>query len=284
MKRLFPILLCLLLASCHSNKSAMTGGGSALPGNVNNAEAALSRIVESVNQNRQTEEYVTSKMSLNLSDGSKKVSVGGTLRMKRNDVIQLSLVALGIMEVGRLEMTPDYLLVMDRMGKQYVKVNYKDVPFMKEAGIDFYTFQSLFWDELFLFGDKGSRPDEKRFKKSLADGLVKLVNTDSHQMVLTFLADATDALVKQTSVASRKQADDAVLDWQYQAHTQLGKKNFPSQMKIQVNIPKKPLQALISLSNVKANDSWETRTEINNKRYKEVTLEEVMERIMKLTE
>ena len=153
---------------------------------------------------------------------------------------------------------------------------------MKEAGIDFYTFQSLFWDELFLFGDKGSRPDEKRFQKSLADGIVKLVNTDSHQMVLTFLADAADALVKQTSVASRKQADDAVLDWQYQAHTQLGKKDFPSQMQIQVNLPKKPVKALINLSNVKADDDWETRTEVNNKRYKEVTLEEVMERLMKL--
>ena len=282
MKRLIPILLCLLLASCHSRKSAMTGGGSTLPSAVNTAEAALSRIVENVNQNRQTEEYVTSKMNLNLSSGTKSVSVGGTLRMKRNDVIQLSLVALGIMEVGRMELTPDYMMVVDRMGRQYVKVDYKDVPFMKEAGIDFYTFQSLFWDELFLFGDKGSRPDEKRFQKSLADGIVKLVNTDSHQMVLTFLADAADALVKQTSVASRKQADDAVLDWQYQAHTQLGKKNFPSQMQIQVNLPKKPVKALINLSNVKADDGWETRTEVNNKRYKEVTLEEVMERLMKL--
>ena len=73
-----------------------------------------------------------------------------------------------------------------------------------------------------------------------------------------------------------------MLDWQYQAHTQFGKKQFPSQMQIQVNLPKKPVKALISLSNVKANDDWETRTEINNKRYKEVTLEEVMERIMKL--
>lgn len=284
MKRLFPILLCLLLASCHSHKSAMKGGGAALPDAVNNAEAVLSRIVENVNQNRQTEEYVTSKMNLNLSSGTKSVSVGGALRMKRNDVIQLSLVALGIMEVGRLEMTPDYIMVMDRMGRQYVKANYKDIEFMKEAGIDFYTFQSLFWDELFLFGDKGSQPNEKRFQKSLADGIVKLVNTDSRQMVLTFLADAASALVKQTSVASSKKAADAVLDWQYQAHTQLGKKKFPSQMEVQVNLPKKPVKAIISLSNVKANDDWETRTEVNTKRYKEVTLDEVMERIMKLAQ
>jgi hypothetical protein len=263
---------------------AMNGGMAEGPSVVNTAEASMARIVENVNARRQTEEYVTSKLNLKLMAGTKEASVGGSLRMKRNDVIQISLVAFGIMEVGRLEMTPTTLLVMDRIGHQYVQVDYDEVPFLKEAGIDFYTFQSLFWDELFLFGDKGAQPDEKRFKKSLSDGMLKLVNTDSRQMVLTFLADAASALVRQTSVASSKNADEAVLDWQYQAHTRLGKSDFPTQMQILVNVPKKPVQAQISLSNVKANSDWETRTEINTKRYKEVTLEEVMERIMKLAQ
>ena len=279
-----PLVLCLLLSACHSRKMAMNGGTAEGPSVANTAEASMARIVENVNARRQTEEYVTSKMSLKLSAGEKEASVGGSLRMKRDDVIQLSLVALGIMEVGRLELTPTTMLVMDRIGHQYVRVNYEDVPFLKEAGIDFYTFQSLFWDELFLFGDKGARPDEKHYRKSLSDGMLKLVNTDSRQMVLTFLADAASALVRQTSVASSKKADEAVLDWQYQAHTRLGKSDFPTQMQINVNIPKKPVQARISLSNVKANSDWETRTEVNTKRYKEVTLGEVMDKIMKLAE
>ncbi len=284
MRRVIPLLLCLLLTACHNRKMAMNGGMAEGPSVVNTAEASMARIVENVNARRQTEEYVTSKLNLKLMAGTKEASVGGSLRMKRNDVIQISLVAFGIMEVGRLEMTPTTLLVMDRIGHQYVQVDYDEVPFLKEAGIDFYTFQSLFWDELFLFGDKGAQPDEKRFKKSLSDGMLKLVNTDSRQMVLTFLADAASALVRQTSVASSKNADEAVLDWQYQAHTRLGKSDFPTQMQILVNVPKKPVQAQISLSNVKANSDWETRTEINTKRYKEVTLEEVMERIMKLAQ
>ena len=134
MRRVIPLLLCLLLTACHSRKMAMNGGTAEGPSVVNTAEASLARIVDNVNAKRQTEEYVTSKLSLKLSAGGKEASVGGSLRMKRNDVLQISLVALGIMEVGRLEMTPTSLLVMDRIGHQYVQVDYDDVPFLKEAG------------------------------------------------------------------------------------------------------------------------------------------------------
>ena len=76
---------------------------------------------------------VSGKLNLQLSDGAKSVSVGGSCSFERDKAIQISLVALGFMEVGRLEMTPDYLLMIDRMGRQYVKVNYADVPYLQSA-------------------------------------------------------------------------------------------------------------------------------------------------------
>ena len=280
MKKILPLILCVvLLASCRTHRHAVKNADSPLPSAVDHGAAAMVKIVERVNANRQTEECITARMNLSLDAG---VSVGGTLRMKRNDVIQLSLMALGLMEVGRMELTPDYMMVIDRMGHQFVKVDYDDVPFMKQAGIDFFTFQSLFWDELFLFGDKGREPDEKHYEKTLDEGILKLVNNDSRQMVLTFLADAAKALVTQTSVSAREQGGEPVLDWQYQAHTRLGQKQFPSKMQIRVNIPKRPVSAQISLSNVKNDSGWETRTQVNAKKYKEVTLGDVTDRIRNL--
>ena len=44
---------------------------------------------------------VTSKMNLDLNLGGKSLSVGGSCNLKRDEVIQLSLVAMGFMEVGR---------------------------------------------------------------------------------------------------------------------------------------------------------------------------------------
>ena len=43
---------------------------------------------------------VTSKMNLDLNLGGKSLSVGGSCNLKRDEVIQLSLVAMGFMEVG----------------------------------------------------------------------------------------------------------------------------------------------------------------------------------------
>lgn len=93
------------------------------------------------------EQGISAKLNFTaMQQGVKKASAGGYLRMKRDEIIQARLVAL-IVEIGRLEMTPEYILVQDRMNRQYVKVRWEDVPQLKEAGADFQTFQQLFWGE-----------------------------------------------------------------------------------------------------------------------------------------
>lgn len=75
--------------------------------------------------------------------GRQNLSVGGTLKMKRDDVVQLSLTVLGI-EVGRLEFTPKDVLIVDRVNKQYVRARYDQVAFLQTADLDFYAFSRCF--------------------------------------------------------------------------------------------------------------------------------------------
>lgn len=92
---------------------------------------------------------VAAKMSLTLESGKKKINVGGTYRLKRDEVIQINLVYTMIISinVGTMELTPDYILFLDRMNKRYCKMAYSDVPSLAEAGIDFQYLQSIFWGE-----------------------------------------------------------------------------------------------------------------------------------------
>lgn len=90
---------------------------------------------------------ITSRIRLELSSGSSTTTVGGTLRMKRDDVIQLSVVTFGIIEVARIEMTPDNFMLIDKMGKRFVRAAYTDVDFLKASGVDFSMIQKYFWDE-----------------------------------------------------------------------------------------------------------------------------------------
>ena len=140
------LMLCILLASCRSKKEVVSTTTTVsdnttigVPPSQGNKQPADAK--------QQEETCVTAKVRLELSSNGKSTSVGGMLRMKRNDVIQLSLVTFGVLEVARIEMTPEYFLLVDKMGRQYVKASYNDVSFLRDADVDFYTIQSYFWNE-----------------------------------------------------------------------------------------------------------------------------------------
>ena len=137
---------CILLASCGSRKHAVETAGTPSEGQT----VVVAPDQESSQPSEakpQEQTCVTARLRMELSYGSNDVSLGGTLRMKRDDVIQLSVVTFGILEVARIEMTPDYFLFVDKMGRRYVKAGYGEVDFLREAGVDFNTIQSYFWDE-----------------------------------------------------------------------------------------------------------------------------------------
>lgn len=271
------VLLCVLLAaSCGTKKQAIDSVGG-----TETSLAPLQNIVQTVNANRHDETYATAKVNLALSTGDKSASLGGTLRMKRNDVIQISLVTLGILEVARIEITPDYFMAIDKVGRQYIKAAFRDISFLKTSGIDFYTLQALFWNELFLLDGSNTAPTDKQFTKSMEGDRAKLTNADSRLAVLTFLVGKLTGLIQQTSVSPHKTGASPYLTWEYAEFEQLKGKNFPVRHLISINGSSKPIKATLSLSNLRNDSGWETRTEISS-RYKEITIEELLARIMKL--
>ena len=271
------MLLCILLASCGTKKQTVASGGGG-----KSVIVPLEHIVETVNANRQDETFATAKMNLSLASGDKSASIGGTLRMKRNDVIQLSLVTFGILEVGRIEMTPEYFMGIDKVNKQYIRATYQDVSFFKKAGIDFYTLQALFWDELFLFGGSNSMPTDKQFKKSMEGERAKLTNDESQHAVLTFLVNVLTGLVQQATVSPHTQGASPYLAWEYTEFGSLGQKHFPTKHSLTIPNDGKPIKASLSLSNLKSDSDWATRTDASRRNYKEVTIEQLMSLLMKL--
>ena len=144
--RFSVLMLCILLASCRSKKEVVSTT-TTVSDNTTIGVPPSQGDKQPADAKQQEETCVTAKVRLELSSNGKSTSVGGMLRMKRNDVIQLSLVTFGVLEVARIEMTPEYFLLVDKMGRQYVKASYNDVSFLRDADVDFYTIQSYFWNE-----------------------------------------------------------------------------------------------------------------------------------------
>lgn len=276
------LLLLVLLAACGTKKQAVSPTATTAEG-TETTVSVLKHIVETVNANRQDETFVTAKMKLSLSTDSKSVSVGGTLRMKRDDVIQLSIVTLGVFEVARIELTPDYFLGIDRVGKRYVKAAYTDVSLFKSAGIDFYTLQALFWDELFVLGAGKATPTEKQFRKSVDGVRIRLTNTDSRQAVLSFSVNTASGLIRETTVSPHAEDAAPYLSWEYEDFGSLGRKSFPTWNFLTIGGSSNPVKAVLSLSSLKNSTDWETRTETPGRNYTKITAEELLSRIMNLT-
>lgn len=276
------LLGSLLMVSSCKHRGGAAARGSSVAGGAHSAGLAA-KAVDIINANRQTETTLTAKASIKLQAGEKSAGVSGTLRMKRDDVIQLSLAFLGLMEVGRLEITPDYFLLIDRMNHQYVRVAYSQVPFFQQSGIDFHTFQSLFWGELFLPGDAGKAPQSQSYEQEIAGDTLRLTSEVRRQAALHFVASLSRALLLQTSVVARDSHADPLMSWDYSNYKSFCGKQFPTGMLMKLSAGTLKAQVTLSLSNLKNNSDWQTRTEVNTKKYKQVSIESIIRRLASLS-
>ncbi len=122
-------------------------------------------------------ENVVVRTKVTLVQNGKKMSTNGILRMKKNDVIQLSLIdpIIGITEVGRLELTKDKVLVVDRFNRCYVEEDYSRVAAMLDKTINFGKVQTAFRKE--VMKPAGFSVQFKAGKRDLALSIVPDLTT-----------------------------------------------------------------------------------------------------------
>lgn len=271
--RLLPVAVLILLASCSKKEKEVVMAD-------NRPSIINSEIVEKVNSNRNTASQVTSRISLKLEAGTKKLNVGGSLKMLRDDVIQISLQVFGLVEVGRMEMTQDYILILNRLGKQYVKASYADIPFFRDNGINFYTFQALLWNELFTPNSMGATPRLMDFAQQQEGENLILTHT-TPTLVTKFLTHATTQLLKQTNLAGA----NGSMKWIYNSWARLDGKDFPDKMEMDMNFRNASVKVELALSRLHTEEKWkETRTAIDKKKMREVPIQVAFKQILSLSD
>ena len=141
--KIAALVMPLILSSCASKKKAVVENKP-----LTTEQLATKGFIGKVQENALTQKFITSKVKFSVETGAQKLTLTGNLKMKRDDCIRLQLMAFGFVEAGRIELTPDYILIMDRINKQYLKAPYVQVDFMRNNGLNFNTMQALFWNEL----------------------------------------------------------------------------------------------------------------------------------------
>jgi hypothetical protein len=181
--------------------------------------------------------------------------------------------------VARAEISPDGILVIDRMNKRYVEVSFAEVKALIKADLDFHTLQALFLNELFLpgKGDLTAR-DASSFKVEPEAEGVWLNVKRAKRFGYHFLTEAPEALLKESYIGLN--GTPYGLRWKYDDFRALGRKQFPVDMELAFEGGRKPVKAALALSRLSTNGDWEARTEVS-KKYEKVELEEILKILLK---
>lgn len=299
-KMLMGAAVCslLLLASCGTSKMAQ---GSATTGqNVASKQTKASdaqqseavkklTFVQKVSDNQVYAKNIVGNMSFNLQMGGKDITVPGSLHMRKDEVIriQLFIPILGT-EVGRLEFTPNYVLIIDRLHKEYIKADYTQVDFLKKQGINFYSLQALFWNQLLVPGvQKVSESDLKKFDANLDEtGENVPVSIQYGNMSYTWQASRTTGRITEANVMykdSRSGASTANI--QYANFKNVGVKLFPASQHLTLSATvegkHREIKMNMEMNDVKTDSNWNAQSEISSK-YKQVSPEDVLGKLMNM--
>lgn len=289
------IAVVTLMAACATSKKAgLDQPGSARSGLDQPGSARKLSFVQKVYDNAVYTKNISSKIDLTLGKGDDAISVAGTLRMRRDEVIRIQITPLGLMEVGRLEFTPDSVLVMDRMNKEYARAAYDQLPFLAANGIDFYTLQSLFWNELFLPGEPVLKESHlKLFDVDIynTSGLLPItyaVETGSGRarMSYTWSADATTGLIATTNITYSDPAKGAAsLRCSYADFVPVGSKQFPTETALSFSTGMikgaEGMGMTLRLKAIDTSTDWEATTTVSGK-YRRVTASDILKKLMSL--
>jgi len=286
---LWLMLMALVVVSCGTKKTVVDNSTDVktVTGTEDTEQLKLN-YMRRVYDNAVYTQNIVSNIDFSIDTGSKDISVGGSLHMRKDDVIRIQLTAFGLMEVGRLEFTKDYVMIVDRIHKEYIKADYNKVSFLQRNGLNFYSLQALFWNMLFMPGTKKVTDDMlKQFALNLQSSSAMVpVNLKQGNMSYVWQTESKTGQIKQTEITyADKSSGTTKIICKYDDFKPVGTKMFPHMLtlngKTQATQKPRDVKVGIKLKGVKMDKDWETRTTLSGK-YKAVSVEEVLEKITSL--
>ena len=256
-----------LMASCSSSrmskKSLMVG------------DMTAKEYVAAVIDSTPSWNSLSGKVSVLLRHDTKKVlKFSGTLRLKRDEAIQLSVAPFLGIEVARAEITPEGVLILDRVHKRYVEVGFDELRYLLNVDVNFNALQSLFLNELFIPGKKAlSGRDASRFHVTQAGADICLEVRNSRRFDYQFLTSPTDGSLKESRIGVSQ--TPYALRWNYSDFTKLEERLFPRKMKVSVDGVKKYTALSLDFSRLSVDGKWKLHTEIPSK-YQRVELTDLL--------
>jgi len=221
---------------------------------------------------------LSSSLRFSIKPGLKKSSTtaNAQLRIIKDQIIQLSLriPILGI-EVARISITPEQIIIIDRNNKRYVSESMQTLKANTSSfDFDFYSLQALFTNQIFIAGKSSiSQGDYNSFNWSEGKFFVKLKNTDNQGINYDFTSDFTNRII-QTEMYKDK--EEVNMNWLYKDFGLTSNNRlFPMKMEMQLTVPEDLITLNLTFNNVDIDTDFKLDTTIPNN-YQPIEIEQII--------
>lgn len=269
---LFVTFSLLLISGCKSKKTLTTGGEL--------EKKTHKEVVADALKSEINFKTITSKGNIELKSGNSSNKVPAVFKLIKDSVLQVSL-RIPILggEALRMDMTPESIVIIDRMKKQYFSENFKDSEFLKQLDFNFYNLQALFTNKLFVPGKREIEYDDyNKFIISMANELYMLQTKGKGSLSYNFAVDASDHIVS-TLIYNEKQ--NMSLQWSYTDFIKDNELTYPTTMQAKIDIAKKRADIIISYNKLEIDKDFNVDTSIPSK-YAKVTFKDLLGSYLKL--
>lgn len=270
-------LIALLLTGCSTSRNALRN---TVIGGLSGTEY-MEKVIEWTPQRENL--TARTRVQLNMGSESSSVSVNANMRIRRGELIRLSVAPVLGIEVARMDITPKGVLVIDRMNRRYVEIGFAEVADILKVEVDFNALQALFLNEIFLPGRESlTVEDAVKFDLSEQDGRAHLQVKDSRSQMkdsrYSFFTSAMDGRLEET-VISLKDLPYA-LHCRYTDFTMVGSDVFPQSIELTPEGTQKKYSLGLKLSRIGTDSDWDAKSEVPAK-YRKMTVQEVIQLIIK---
>ncbi|MDD2511746.1 MAG: DUF4292 domain-containing protein [Proteiniphilum sp.] len=192
----------------------------------------------------------SAKLNLNLTTGKKSLSSRANIRIVKDNALQISLQPLFGVEMFRLFINPDTVILLDRMNKRYVMEPIASLKEHYPVGFDFYTLQSAFTNALFVSGkEQVEAADYRRFNYTrTSEQNYYLSAKDSASGIdYAFTVNGDDRITFTHLLQPEKKHS---LQWGYNNFAVLNEITFPHRMNITLSSSSRKVDAELLFSDV----------------------------------
>lgn len=181
------LLLLMGINGCASSKKSTVSSGVSIK-----ELKSLSAINSNISN-------LSAKIKLSAKINGKEFSTNGNIKIKRGEGLIISINALGgLIEVGRVEMTPEKMLLIYRLGREYAEVRYKDVAALNRLGINYSMLEAILLNELFVSEGKSLEKELAQMDVTVANGEILLSTERKNGIKYSFFIEQSSGCLQLT--------------------------------------------------------------------------------------